>query len=72
MSKKHPPSKDKMPKGKMDTTILYAITPTIATMLTGYITVSDGFLKPLAVAMETMPPSMAWLDFGMNISLYMA
>ena len=55
----------------MDTTFFKTITPTIATMLTGYITVSDGFLAPLAVVMETMPSSMAWLDTGMDMALYM-
>lgn len=60
-----------MPQKNMDTTFFRTITPTIATMLTGYITVSDVFLAPLAVVMESMPAGLAWLDSGMDMALYM-
>lgn len=59
---RHP--KKPTPKDKMDTTFFRAITPTIATMLTGYITVSDAFLAPLTVVMESVPAGIAWLDSG--------
>ena len=57
---------------KIDNTALKAMTPTVVAMLTGYVTVSDAFLAPLAVVMETMPASTAWITGGVEMAMYMA
>ena len=49
---------------QIDTTVFTAMTPAVIAMLTGYVTVSDAFLAPLAVVMQDLPTSIAWLDMG--------
>ena len=56
---------------QIDTTIFKAMTPAVVAMLTGYVTVSDAFLAPLAVVMQDLPTSIAWLDAGNQALTYL-
>ena len=53
-----------MNKIQVNTTIFKTMTPAIAAILTGYVTVSDAFLAPLSVVMQGVPSSTAWLNEG--------